>query len=384
MNEHTTPKEQMLDHSKIVRVSVDRLLLDAENPRLAPDAESTSQFDLLKILWTEMAVDELVVSIAANGYFEEEPMFVIPQEPGMDPADPCTKLVVVEGNRRLAAVLILLNDEWRQELKATDLPTISAEQKAELRELPVSFYENRRILWSFLSFRHINSPKAWDPYSKVKFIAQVHDEYGESLDEIARKTGDRNAVVKRLYRGYKVLLQAENQADFSPEDISRNRFYFSHLYTAVDYPEFQRFLGIDPTAFPESNPVPQTHLQNLSDLMTWLYGKKSAGKEPIVRKQNPDLRQLAAVVSKPDALEELRSDYGLAIAYNTSKGDQLLFREALATARQALKQANSTVATGYDGDVSHYDAMGDIERLTKNLKREMKRLYESAIRRTTR
>jgi len=308
-------------------------------------------------------------------------MFVIPKKPGLDPMDPQTKLVVVEGNRRLAAVLILLNDDLREQLKATDSPRLSEEEKAKLRKLPVSVYGNRRELWSFLSFRHINSPKAWDPFSKVKFIAHVHDEYGVPLEEIARKTGDRHATVQRLYRGYKVLQQAESQTDFSSEDISRNRFYFSHLYTAIDYPEFQEFLGIDPAELPESNPVPESHLQNLSDLMTWLYGKKSAGKDPVVRKQNPDLRQLALVVGNPAALEELRSDYPLTVAYDTSVGDEPRFRQALVSARQELKQANSTVATGYDGDEDMYDVLIGIQDIVRGLRREMKRKLDQESRR---
>jgi len=89
-------------------MSVYRLLLDKDNPRLASGNGADTQFDILKLLWTEMAVDELVLSIAANGYFPEEPMFVIPEHPTDDPNHENTRFVVVEGNRRLAAVLILL------------------------------------------------------------------------------------------------------------------------------------------------------------------------------------------------------------------------------------------------------------------------------------
>src|ERR1035437_5765184 len=83
----------------------DQLLLDAQNPRLASGVAAKTQDDLLKVLWEEMAVDEVALSIAANGFFREEPLFAVPDGKG--------KYTVVEGNRRLAAV-ILLRDEAKR------------------------------------------------------------------------------------------------------------------------------------------------------------------------------------------------------------------------------------------------------------------------------
>ena len=79
------------------RVSVDDLDFDSRNPRFVEyltDPEP-SQKDLLRILWQEMAVDELALSIAASGYFDHEPLFVTTEN---------GRFVVIEGNRRLAAV----------------------------------------------------------------------------------------------------------------------------------------------------------------------------------------------------------------------------------------------------------------------------------------
>ena len=105
---------------------VEDLLLDAQNPRLArgTEQECPSQFELIKVLWTQMAVDELVLSIAANGYFPEERLFVIPAVP----AEEGGKYIVLEGNRRLAAVRILLDDDLRQKLRATNMPKIDGQQ----------------------------------------------------------------------------------------------------------------------------------------------------------------------------------------------------------------------------------------------------------------
>ena len=111
------------------RVEVEKLLLDPNNPRLAEYAlgNKPTQQELLKILWQKMAVDELAMSIGAPGYFPHEPIFV--EEDG-------NKLVVIEGNRRLAAVMLLLDPEARKRLKITDLPSITPAAAKELRMLP--------------------------------------------------------------------------------------------------------------------------------------------------------------------------------------------------------------------------------------------------------
>src|SRR2546425_10201944 len=100
-------------------IPVENLRLDPENPRLASVPGQITQKEILKTLWTEMAVDEVALSIAANGFWEEEPLFVIPGTGTMS-----GKYVVVEGNRRLAAVQLLRSEALREEVGATDLPKV--------------------------------------------------------------------------------------------------------------------------------------------------------------------------------------------------------------------------------------------------------------------
>ena len=362
----------------IVYVDTDRLLLDKENPRLASKEAGDSQFELAKILWSEMAVDELVLSISANGFFSEEPLFVIPEH--NNASSDGDKFVVIEGNRRLAAVQILKNDEWRKRLNIKEVPELSEAVLQSLERLPVSIYERREDLWAYLGFRHINSPMPWDAFSKSKYVALVHDEYGIPLGEIAKRIGDRHSTVERFYRGYKVLREAEAKTDFHTEDRVKGRFYFSHLYTALDYSQFQDFLGINALHFDEENPVDDAHLANLEQMMVWLYGKKSARIQPIVQRQNPDLNLLREVIGTPDSLDALRSGYSLEKAHYISIGDDRRFREALVSAKEELLQANATVITGYDGSQNSYEVIEDISNIVKSLLQTMKQKYNRQTR----
>lgn len=347
---------------------VDQLLLDVENPRLASGAGGETQEDLLRVLWTEMAVDEVAFSIAANGFFREEPLLVIPAD---NVKGGKGKYIVVEGNRRLAAVLLLRDAKLREKLKVTGLPAIDSKRRTDLDAIPVFRYPDRERLWTFCGFRHINGAKPWDAFSKAQYVATVHEQYHVSLDDIAKKIGDRHATVRRLYRGYKVLEQAEERAGFSKEDRVRNRFYFSHLYTAVDQTEFQKFLGIDAEKSLKPNPVPQSKLPELKELMTFLYGQRSTGKEPLVRTQAPDLNILREVISKPAALSAIRSGLSLERAYDIGTGDKRRFRDSLTRAKEELQQAKGTVTKGYSGEEDLYETITDIELYASKIKEEM-------------
>lgn len=347
---------------------VEELLLDVSNPRLASGSGGETQEDLLRVLWTEMAVDEVAFSIAANGFFREEPLLVIP---GDEVKGGKGKYIVVEGNRRMAAVLLLRDAKLREKLKVTELPTIDSERRAELNHIPVFIYPNRESLWTFCGFRHINGAKPWDAYSKAQYVATVHEQYRVPLDELAKKIGDRHATVKRLYRGFKVLEQAENKAGFSKEDRVRNRFYFSHLYTATDQIEFQKFLGIDAEKSLKPNPVPPSKLPVLKELMVYLYGQRSTGKEPLVRTQAPDLNTLREVIGKPSSLSAIRSGLSLERAFEISIGDERRFRESLTRAKEELQQARATVTPGYSGEEDLHETISDIVTLAGKIKEDM-------------
>lgn len=359
-------------------VPVGDLLLDGENPRLASltMTDDPSQMDLMRALWTEMAVDELVLSIAANGYFPEEPLFVVPSPDAKHPGE----YIVLEGNRRLAAVRILLDDEYRDKLRITGMPTIDEEQKKELGQLPVSIYRNRQQLWAFLSFRHINTPQEWDAYSKAMYVAKVHDEYQVPLDDIARRIGDRHETVKRMYRGYKVLRQAQHNGVYDVSERYSSKFFFSHWYTALSYSQFQEYLGIELEDFEEDYPVPDTKLGELGQLLTWIYGRKtdSITVEPLVKRQNPDLNNLREVISHPAALDALRAGISLTRSYEISIGDERRFREALVRSKEELQQAKGTVTVGYKGDDDAFDTIQDIRRIAITIQQEMQQIREEA------
>ncbi len=351
---------------EIRKIPVDQLLLDYENPRLASGEGGETQTEIVKILWTEMSVDEVALSIAANGFFPEEALFAIPAESDKK-FSLKKKYKVVEGNRRLAAVMLLRDEALRRTVKATDLPQITPKDIKALNELPVAVYNSRKELWAYLGFRHINGPKPWDAFSKAMYVADVKNNFGISLTEIARRIGDRHSTVKKLYRGYEILMQAERAAGFDREDRTRNKFYFSHLYTAVDQVPYQKFLGIDSDGSLKKNPVPKSKLSELKELMVWIYGSQSEDKPPIIQSQNPDLNLLREVIGDRQALSALRSGISLYRSFDIARGDTRRFQESLSRAKEELVKASGTVTLGYKGDEEMFRIAADIVDVSQSL-----------------
>jgi hypothetical protein len=345
--------------------AIDSLLLDANNARLAATAPDGSQKDLLRVLWSEMAVAEVAVSIALNGYFPHEELLVIPHD------TQANKFIVVEGNRRLAAVKLLRDESLRKSVGATDLDGVATKAKTLPDKLPVVEYPAREALWAYLGFQHVNGVRPWDAYSKASYVAHVHEDYGRPLATIAANIGDYHSTVKRLYRGFVVLRQAEAQLGFDKEDCARGRFYFSHLYTALDQKPFQEFLGIDPDKSLAKDPVPKDRLQNLRELMVWLYGRKAEKLRPVIQTQAPDLNILRDVIGNKRGLKALRTGVSLMQAYEATVGEPALFGQALGQAITYLEHAMRLVTRGYAGAPGPREDVRTIERLVANLKAAM-------------
>ncbi|HVT19439.1 MAG TPA: hypothetical protein VHQ90_25080 [Thermoanaerobaculia bacterium] len=338
------------------------LSFDTQNPRLVEHGDPQSQKDILHILWREFSVDEIALSIAANGYFPFEPLFAA-KEGG--------RLVVIEGNRRLAAVRLLLDSKLRQDVGATDLPSISAAAAKHLQRLPVVIC-SRDDIWQYVGFKHVNGPQQWQSYSKARYAAWVHNELSVSLDEIARRVGDQHSTVQRLYRAWMVVEEAEKAGVFSRDDRTKRHFSFSHLYTGLDYPGIQRFIGLSrEKSFDTRSPVPKNKLLELGELCEWLYGSKSKQKKPVVESQNPDLRILDEVLQTKNGIAALRHGLPLLVARDIGKGDEQLFREALVAAKQSLQEARGRFLTGYQGEVDLLQTASEILLLARDLHGEM-------------
>lgn len=354
----------MTKEMKVSPTKVEELHFDYENPRLAEYGitKATPEEEILKILWDAMDVRELVQSISASGFFPHEAL-IIAEEGG--------KKIVIEGNRRLAAVKVLLAGDKGKD-HGWAVPTLTKAARADLESLP-TITSSRSDAWRFLGFKHVNGPAKWSSYAKAAYIATVHKTFGIALADIANQIGDRHNTVQRLYRGLMVLEQAEREGAYNRENVFRNRLAFSHLYTGLDYEGISTFLSVAPKESETDSPVPKEKIKELGELCVWLYGNRVDGTPPVVETQNPDLRRLNAVVANREAVAALRAGEDLSKAYEISRPATSVFEEALLAAKRELTTARAALSSGYDNSIELLKIAGSIANMADDMYIEMDR-----------
>jgi hypothetical protein len=323
-----------------------RLTFDRTNPRYTPDKRPGDETDLAVIEYLDRTADlaELVESIAASGYIDIEPLIVTPRN---------EDLVVLEGNRRLAALKLLLLPELAREA-GIGVPDLSDEVIQSLQYVSVFRVQHERNARELIGFKHINGPQTWDSYAKARYAARWLDEEQAkgadslSLTDIAARMGDKHATLYRIVSALYVLEQAEEAGLFAVDDRNVRGFSFSHLYTALTYNEYREFIGLpraDRSENPARNPVQVDYFERLQMLLRWLYGSKSAAVKPAIRSQNPDLNSLKRVLGHPVARRAMmeRSDLEAALEMTIEGSDR--FAKALFDAQASLKLATGELSS---------------------------------------
>ncbi|MCY4673401.1 MAG: ParB N-terminal domain-containing protein [Bacteroidetes bacterium] len=340
------PQEEVPLES-VRQISVDCLDLDARNPRLTDMGIGVSDEAIIARLYRAEDLSELLQSIAANGYMDIEP-FIVCREEG--------RLTVLEGNRRLAAVRLLRDAKLSNKIyDATQtrirIPRITQQCRDTLKKISVYRVANREDADAFIGFKHINGAARWSSYAKAKFAARWHRDSNLSLTKIANQIGDSHQTIKRMVHAIHVLEQAENESLFNIEDRWNPRFSFSHLYTALSRPDYRKFLGLDAqwaSYEPRPNPVSEDKVKHLAELLTWIYGSKQDGKNPVIRSQNPDIKRLGEVLNNTASLTVLKARSSLEEAHeSTLPADQKLIESLLLT-RSKIREAFQNVR-GFDG-----------------------------------
>jgi hypothetical protein len=346
-----------LELEQDVPVAVCDLRFDRENPRM-PNVQLESDDEVVRHLVDDFDVEELVQSILSSGWIDYEPL-IVQRETN----------VVFEGNRRLAA-LLLIRDEALRERVGYRLPVVD-EPKPLPDTVRVRYVTDREAARPFIAFKHINGPFKWDAFAKAKYAADWLAN-GEDIDVVSRMLGDNHNTIRRLVMGYNVLEQAQ-RAGFDIEDRSKKRFAFSHLYTAVSRPAVRSFLNIedDENGVPEK-PVPAGSEENLLQLMSWLYGQESKREPTVIASQNPHLNQLVRVIENKDGLANLVRTRRLDQAFEAVEPAASRFKDALIAANKECENALS-LSSYFDGDDTQLAMLKNLVKTVRSLSSAMTR-----------
>jgi len=317
-------------------VDVSQLLLDNKNFRFSEDTEKAGQKRLLRAL--DRRFDPLTIgeSLVDNGYFTEEPLVVIPKPPSK-------KYIVVEGNRRLAAIKFLLEEDLRRQAEDPDAwEALAKRLEEDLSEVPVVIYKSRHEVTTALGYRHIAGILKWNPLAKARFIGKLVEQSGKEADfaEIARETGSRSDHIRKQYITYRAYLQAKDVFGIDTSELEKNYSVFYRAITGTHL--IAQFVGLSRHQSPQKlrRPVPPQKASALEELIGYIHGTETV--KPAIR-ESRDLTQLGKVLASKPALRDLRLNRNLLRAWELTDGEtgRLLDNLSLASFHldEALKDA---------------------------------------------
>ena len=174
-------------------VSPTNLHLDTKNPRLGREHSSKAPREIIQYLFKHDKALEVAESIAARGYFPNEPLLAVKEG---------ERMVVVEGNRRLAALKALHEPGLLEGNLERKVERLSRHINSTLiAKVPVIVAPSRKATDRQIAGRHIGTPVlAWRAENRASFILDklaegydndtLRDELGFSLADIqgARET----------------------------------------------------------------------------------------------------------------------------------------------------------------------------------------------------
>lgn len=326
-----------------------QLELDGANPRFGKQAGTfADQSAVLDYIVENFGVDTLLSSLAYNGYFDAEPIIVQPTGSGT--------YRVVEGNRRLAACLVLAGDErarnqtirtqtWKGKThgtvwsKDTKIPVRVFSDKAEVAKL-----------LPYLGVRHIVSSQPWDSYAKARWIAEVVAKGEMTLDQISEVTGDKNKTIERLLEGYYFINQLVESGKFAPkQSVRRGRgsnpdFPFSWVYTLLDNNSVRKWLGLGERSKTLACPIETDRLDEAGETIRFLFGDSNTGKNPAIS-DSREIGLLATALGDPGKRSLLREGKSAKDIEKLSQPAQDQLADQLTRAYGALSEANALLAS---------------------------------------
>lgn len=266
------------------------IYLDNKNPRLAeirepPEWEDVTdgkvQEDIIEVMYSgDFEMEELQNSILQNGFLPIDKMVVRPLE------DEEEKYVVVEGNRRLAAIKKIQEMYEGQGISEVE-EVLSDLHTLEVLVLDEGKVENPETAIALLQgIRNISGLKEWGAFQKAEAIEKLYSS-GYDLNKISKALGMSKRMIRRYRKAYNAFLQMREDEDFGEEWKPELWSYFEE---AVRTPAIRGWLDWN-----DSRKIFES--DEKSTFYTWVVGDEE-GRRKI--KESKDVRKLRELLQYKD------------------------------------------------------------------------------------
>jgi len=361
---------------KLIHLNLDQLFLDASNPRFGIGSfKKSEQKTILNNIVDTFGVQDLLSSIAVNGYSEAEPLVGMMQ--GKELSD---GVIIKEGNRRLCALLILTNDkrasDQKQRIEVFQTRHLEYGSKP-ITPVPVVVFPSgsEKVLLPYLGVRHISGSQAWDSYAKAAWVAKSVESSETDLDSIIHMIGDNRDTAKKMLQAYYLVQQLKENDLFFPEQSLRKGsrstadFPFSWVYTAIGYASIRDWLELDRE--PTKKPLKGDKLEDGGKLFEWMFGQN--GQPPKID-ESRDIKTLSRIIAKPEIRREISSVSNIESLERNFNPPSKNVEEDLIEARNRMTTALSVLN---EGKIEAKDASSimplatSLSHLAKNLTRQI-------------
>jgi len=197
--------------AKTRKISLRNLYLDPNNFRLIHETDQINVSDH-KIKERDVAnrtyrlivgdknqqIQDLVESFKSNGYLPVDQIQVRELEGG--------GYVVVEGNRRIAALKFLQNEYLQKSISLGKL------DKGIFSNVPVVLYEDSDEIHhlTLMALKHISGNRKWGEWNQAKLLETLMVEYQLPEDEVCKRVGISKTELRRSYRALSLANQYQN------------------------------------------------------------------------------------------------------------------------------------------------------------------------------
>lgn len=226
------------------RISVASLHLDTKNPRLGRETLSRAPREIIQHLFEHNKVLDVADSIVTRGFFPNEPLLAVREN---------DRLIVVEGNRRLAALKALREPGLLEGSLARQVERLSRRitDPQAIAAVPVTIAPSRRATDRQIVGRHIGtSVLAWQAENRASFILDKLEE-GYENDELRDDLGFTISDIQKA-RQTRAIADMARSLDL-PEEITAKldtprAKIFTTLERVLESSVGREYLKIEPDA----------------------------------------------------------------------------------------------------------------------------------------
>lgn len=318
--------------------NIQDLQLDVCNPRLPKSKQGKDQHVIIEYLLLEASTVELMESIGENGFFAGEMLLVVPDEHNKD------KYIVVEGNRRLTAVM-LLNNPQLASVKKVATREVSENAKYKPTELPCLVFNNRSEIQQFLGFVHITGKKSWRLLEKARYLHDLrHSEkfkdlsLSEASKEMARIIGSKSPYVKKMLISYGLYEIIEDEKFYQIDGLSDSTFFLNYFSDGLQKENIKAFLNVDVYS---EQPLDGLNKDHLRELSSWWF-EKSGGVSRVIG-DSEGMKMLNMVLGNEIALDAFRKGASIYSAYELTEDVDFQFENKIRESLQAIELADGLV-----------------------------------------